>query len=78
MSDKKRAKKALPGLLSLVNSFLESKEQGKAAKALRKGVETEVRRRSCAVLTRPGRASQRPVDAFAQVPDARFSSCTVL
>jgi len=42
MSDKKRAKKALPGLLSLVNSFLESKEQGKAAKALRKGVETEV------------------------------------
>lgn len=43
MSDKKRAKKALPALLSLVNSFLEGKELEKAAKALRKGLETEVR-----------------------------------
>ncbi|KAJ1476033.1 SRP40, C-terminal domain-containing protein [Baffinella frigidus] len=42
MSDKKRAKKALPALLSLVNSFLEGKELEKAAKALRKGLETEL------------------------------------
>ena len=42
MSDKKRKKKALPQLLSLVHTLLAGNDMAKAAKALRKGVEEEV------------------------------------
>ena len=42
MSDKKRKKKALPQLLSLVHTLLAGNDMVKAAKALRKGVEEEV------------------------------------
>ena len=40
--DKKRKKKALPQLLSLVHTLLAGNDMAKAAKALRKGVEEEV------------------------------------